>query len=350
MMAASRVPLAGPWVDFTAVGGASVLAYAWLAHASAIPESAIYGVAAALLWVGNWPHFAASTYRLYSDRSHFRRYPFTAVGWPFVVACLTVGAFLSPGSFAPWLVKAFLWWSPYHFSGQTVGISLLYAKRAGVAVKPWERRALSAFVLLTFLYPQLRGETRADGGSYYAIEYPTFGLPSWIATLAGVALAASALWIAMLLITRFRRGERSLPLWCWLPPVAQFVWFVLGNDVERYYPLVPFFHGLQYLLVAGVMQVRLREGAVPSPRPAGFAARELGKWMARNVALSAVLFVALPGIVTWSTGHGAAFAAGILGVAVQLHHFLVDGVVWKLRDPAVSVPLTGGAVPSARAA
>jgi hypothetical protein len=31
--------------------------------------------------------------------------------------------------------------------------------------------------------------------------------------------------------------------------------------------------------------------------------------------------------------------AGILAAAVNIHHFLVDGVIWKLRDSATSSAL-----------
>jgi hypothetical protein len=31
--------------------------------------------------------------------------------------------------------------------------------------------------------------------------------------------------------------------------------------------------------------------------------------------------------------------AGILAAAVNIHHFFVDGVIWKLRDPATSSAL-----------
>lgn len=345
-MPVSRVPLVHPLVDFLVVGGLSILAYVWLGFFSSIPEKTMYGVAAVLLWVGNWPHFAASAYRLYAEREPVKRYPFTALALPVLVSMAAIAAFLWPKAWAPWLVKGFLWWSPYHFSGQTVGISLLYAKRAGVTVTAVERRVLSAFVLGTFLFPQISGEATKAGGTYYGIEYPTFGLPKLVGQATGLALALSALFLAYLIYRRWKDGESPLPLWCWLPPLTQFIWFVPGGHVERYYTLVPFFHGAQYLLVAGVMQARLRQARV-GERSTKFTVKAIAKWFSINVAVGGLLFVALPGIVTWQTGRTAAFCAGILGIAVQIHHFFVDGVVWKLRDPRVAAPLTSSAQPLA---
>jgi hypothetical protein len=40
-----------------------------------------------------------------------------------------------------------------------------------------------------------------------------------------------------------------------------------------------------------------------------------------------------------STGASAAFVTGVILSAVQIHHFFVDGVIWKLKSPAVSSPL-----------
>jgi len=45
-----------------------------------------------------------------------------------------------------------------------------------------------------------------------------------------------------------------------------------------------------------------------------------------------------------------ALATGVLTAAVQIHHFFVDGVIWKLRNPRVANPLTVGWAPMVGAA
>ncbi|MEZ4749073.1 MAG: hypothetical protein R3B54_00185 [Bdellovibrionota bacterium] len=47
-----------------------------------------------------------------------------------------------------------------------------------------------------------------------------------------------------------------------------------------------------------------------------------------------------PIFCTWF-GFPLDFATGVAIAGVQIHHFFVDGVIWKLRNPAVAAPLMG---------
>jgi hypothetical protein len=57
------------------------------------------------------------------------------------------------------------------------------------------------------------------------------------------------------------------------------------------------------------------------------------------VAVGAFLFWMLPHTLASSTGLGFQIAAPIVLAGVQIHHFFVDGVIWKLKNPKVSSPL-----------
>ncbi|TDI37111.1 MAG: hypothetical protein E2P02_23420 [Acidobacteria bacterium] len=103
----------------------------------------IYATSAALLVVVNWPHFSATCFRLYHSRANVAQYPMTVLAVPFIILAGVWASFVEPDAVAPYFVKLYLIWSPYHFSGQTLGISLLYARRAGVRFAPWERFTLA---------------------------------------------------------------------------------------------------------------------------------------------------------------------------------------------------------------
>ena len=53
----------------------------------------------------------------------------------------------------------------------------------------------------------------------------------------------------------------------------------------------------------------------------------------------AVLFWALPRLLVEASGLPLSTVEGIAIAGVQIHHFFVDGVIWKLRDARVSAPL-----------
>ena len=52
-----------------------------------------------------------------------------------------------------------------------------------------------------------------------------------------------------------------------------------------------------------------------------------------------MLFAILPALFMKVPAFDAAVVVGVVYVAIQLHHFFVDGVIWKLRNPRNASPL-----------
>lgn len=310
-----------------------------------------------LMWVVNWPHFSATIFRLFRSRENAREFPVTAFLVPVVVGAGAMGALASPSVIAPFFVKLFLVWSPYHFSGQTVGVSLIYARRAGLRLEPWQRLALSAFIFGTYATSTLSSEVSVAGSSYYGIEYPGLGVPPWLAQAAQAVMYGAALVFAAFAVRWTARNRRVFPPMVLLPAVTQYVWFIAGASMHPFYIFVPLFHSLQYLPIAWAMQMGERVAEIPRAPTRAFFARETVKWLAVNLAGGAVLFWGLPHLAA-ALGVPLSFATGVLIAGVQIHHFFVDGVIWKLRNRKVASPLTanvgaylrGRETPPARAA
>ena len=124
-----------------------------------------------------------------------------------------------------------------------------------------------------------------------------------------------------------------------LPVVTQFVWFVPGADYPEFRTFVPALHGLQYLFIAWSMQLKEkmdREKITPSPQ---YVVGESLRWGVLNVVGGVLLFLLLPYATALAVGVGIGLAEAIVTAAVQLHHFFVDGVIWKLKRQTVVSPL-----------
>src|SRR5262249_17194862 len=182
-----------------------------------------------LTWLCNWPHFSASSYRLYHSRDNIRQYPVTALVIPWVVLAGVVASFASPALIAPYFVKLFRIWSPYHFSGQTLGVSLIYARRSGWKVSPWQRFTLSSFIYGTFLVGTIRAEVSTTGADFFGIPDHGLGLPVWLAQLAELWMYAAGGAFLVLAARWCVRNNRPLPAIVLLPAVTQFVWFGLAH-------------------------------------------------------------------------------------------------------------------------
>jgi len=349
-------------VDFLLIGGASlVLYFICLYDKSFASSSRLASLSLALVWVCNYPHFASTNYRLYRTRSNVRQYPMTATLVPLLLLAVVVASYASPHAVAPLFVKLYLIWSPYHFSAQTLGITLIYARRAGFDVRPWERKAIAGFIFLTFAqgsaYAELAG---VKPQPFYAVTYPVLGLHEWLPHLLRDAMWVCLVAFGVMMLWRAVHDRQIIPWIVLLPAAAQAVWFVPrgGLYLVSFNYMVPFFHSLQYLLIAWSVQMKESQdeaGSAPSWR---FVGVESLRWAAICGAGGVVLFWALPHI-GGHFGQPLGFSIAVVFAAVQVHHFFVDGVIWKLKNPRVQSPTmttlrkltgsTGGGAPPAPA-
>lgn len=342
-----------PWVDGLCAGGLSILVFAVFAMAMVSPWSSTTGhtlfnatmLAGFLQWIINWPHFSATSYRLLRVPENRQEFPLTTYVIPVVVGAGVVASLSWPMLVAPYFIKLFMLWSPYHFTAQSLGLSLLYARRAGYHISTNERRALAVFLYGTFLASTASAEISTSPRSYYGIIYPGLGLPWQLMIALSIVMYAGGYYFVRSAHDRYLRTGERLPIILPIVAVAQYIWFIVGGLSPAFYVFVPAFHSLQYLLVAWVMELKENQsGRTP--------ARITAVWSTVNLLGGAGLFWVLPRACQ-SFGVPLDLATAVLVAGVQIHHFFVDGVIWKLRNPRVANPLTVGwplAAPAAQTA
>jgi hypothetical protein len=326
-------------VDSLCMGGLALVAFVLIRifHSGARTDAVIY-IAATLSWIVNWPHFSATSYRLYQSAENVRQYFITATVIPVFMVLVVAAAFFSPDGLAPNLVKVFTIWSPYHFSGQTLGITLIYARRAGFQIQKWERLALSGFIYGTFLFQSTRAETGGGTASFYSISYPLFDIPTWIPSIMEIVMYGFGALLVALAVKQLRKSALPVPWIVFLPATTQYIWFVYGSGLAAFQEFVPFFHSLQYILIAWSMELQVQAEKRPVTNPARFLVHRTMNWGAANFAGGAVLFYLLPLLFT-RFGFELGFSTGVILSGVQIHHFFVDGVIWKLKRKTVASPL-----------
>jgi hypothetical protein len=354
-------------VDFLWVGGASLvtLAVLWCSgftrevQLDSSKDNAHWLVLASwyLMWVVNWPHFAASSYRLYHTKTNIRQYPMTALVVPWVILALAIASFYSPAVIAPLFVKLFQVWSPYHFSGQTLGITLIYARRAGLKINGYERLALSSFIYGTFISMSILSEFGTGLISFWGVSYPRFGLPEWgrgyfaatgvlsqpfLALIPIVIMAAGGVaFLVMMIRRRVILGQR-VPLILFMPAITQYVWFIFSAGWTSFNQFVPFFHSLQYMMIAWSMQMKEAMDSRGERPGLNFLTRETARWGGLILVGGLLLFHERFGLPAWGAklfNVSIEVSLAIVLSAIQIHHFFVDGVIWKLKSTAVSSPL-----------
>jgi hypothetical protein len=327
-----------PWLDAAVLGGLSIVFFVVLRlffDGTARPTGIVQAAATLSIFV-NYPHFSATLYRLYQSPDNIRQFPVTAFGVPALIVAAVVASLWQPVWVAPYFLMLFLFWSPFHYSGQTIGITMLYARRGSFEIGRWQRLALSTFVYSTFLV----SFTHAHITSMvrYGVTIPLVKIPDWFDAISIAVMCAGALGFLYFVYTWSRANRRIPPAIILLPAFTQFVWFFPGTQSKMFYEFVPVFHSLQYMYIAWAMQIGLRVGQPQGARPGGSVLKESVRWGVSNYVGGMLLFIALPWMVYW-VDLPLITSAGIVIAAVNIHHFFVDGVIWKIRNVGAASPL-----------
>jgi hypothetical protein len=283
------------------------------------------------------PHYAATYRRAYASAEIVRDHAVVTLLVPIALVAGAALAIRSPRAFAPFYFLAYVAWSGYHYSGQSLGLAMLFPLRQRARLDAREKRLLSLPLYVSWIASLvgLVGAGAAARNPAYQIVRDTFApvsLPRWTIAALLVPLLASLGGVAV--VARERRG-RGQPL----PPAtygviaAQVLWFGCGLFFPFFsVALVPLFHSLQYLALTGWHFTR--------------SARSLGAFAGYLVVVFALGLVINPGLVvlfaprTGSPEEIATATAAVIS-AINLHHFLLDGRIWRMRNAKVAQALTG---------
>jgi Tfp pilus assembly protein PilF len=339
-----------PWIDLTVGCGAwsAPLLLAGFYFANSYQRGwtvAFYFLAL----LSNYPHFMATVYRAYHTRDQFEKYRVYTVHVALLLAVAGVVAHVWYG-LLPWIFTLYICWSPWHYSGQNFGLMMIFARRAGVAPTEGERRALRLSFIASYVLLMLSFHTGASGDALIlslelAAKFTVparAGLALFFVGASGWALASlarrsnfrSVLPVVMLTVTQF--------LWFLLPAVIE---FASGREVPqtRYSSgLLAVLHSTQYLWITSYYQKK-------EARAAGDSGWSLSRYLVTLIAGGIALFIPGPWIV--SRVFHADFAASFLTFTalVNIHHFILDGAIWKLRDSRIAAMLLDGKQKSAEA-
>ena len=345
--------LISPVADFLLTGGGSLLVLgAFLAF---VPRDegalrAVGVVGSALLFLVNYPHFAHSYQLLYVRFRERLRAPecsarlrlrILAVG--VAVPVLIAAYFLFCVSFAGqrWLgytLNAMFLLAAWHFARQGYGVLVVLSARKGALLSSGEALLFKLNVHLAWVFAWLLTNRAVTEESRYGVAYRTLACPNWLLWLSGLACAATTLLVLAVLAGRLWKRRPALSsngLIAYFGTL--YLWLILCDLHPAFLPLVPMFHGLQYLPFVW----RRRLGEIRQESAAGrttvflFARFELV-----GLALGMLLFAGLPALIDSvvdydQTSWGPALPFFLFATLVNIHHYFIDNVIWRAEYPSV---------------
>jgi tetratricopeptide (TPR) repeat protein len=287
----------------------------------------------------NYPHFMATVYRAYHTHSEFAKYRIFTVHVALLLALAGVLAHLWY-PLLPWIFTLYICWSPWHYTGQNFGLLMMFARRGGLSPTSTERRALHLSFLASYILLMLSFHTGPSGDPLVLSLDLTANFTLRARAILALLFVACSGWA---LVSLARRSSLHAIVAPFTLAVTQFLWFLLPALIElasgreipqtRYSSgILAVLHSTQYLWIASYYQAR-------EAHAAGDTGWTFSRYLATLVAGGIALFVPGPWIV--SRVFHADFAASFLTFTalVNIHHFILDGALWKLRDSRVATLL-----------
>lgn len=284
-------------------------------------------------WLINYPHYTATYHRAYRSMGEVKRHPIVAIWLPAIMLALLAATFVFPSALGGWYCKAYFLTVAYHYAGQSYGISLIFCRRAGIDVNKFFRVCLGLPIYSSAILYIIGDELMVHRNSFLGIEMPMFHYPFWSYLLAyfGVAIGC-VVYIAM---TVYQRSiSEKVPLVVHIIVLAQLIWFTVGMRLELFLLLVPTLHCLQYLLITTYVRFKEESGEGKlSAKSANqfFKTGQFWKYYGLLITGGLLLFIGIPYLISFLKLATFQFGNAIIYSFVNLHHFLLDGEIWKLR-------------------
>ena len=222
----------------------------------------------------------------------------------------------------------------WHYTKQVFGCMMVYAHYDAYPMTRTQREltrwALLSIWGMNFIHHNIGGDfTEFEGFSYSSLDMPDVAAPISLAVVGlGFSLVLYKVFYANYAATGQRPGLNMLA-----PFLALYVWWLpQTRQYEFYFLLVPLFHSLQYLAFVYKMEdARLRAQPHREIRVTTIIAGVvIAGWLA---------FEYVPNTIDTRFGTFDAlgmfffFTAAML--FINIHHYFIDNVIWRFKDPKV---------------
>lgn len=342
--AASAQPVGyilSPRIDFWMMGGASIvvmcllLAYvAWHGVSGTPDKAALLGNMILFQVIINWPHFMGAYSLLYRPAENIKKYKFAALYVPIVLIGVVLFSVLigdhsswsrisvnQDVAYLFWLVAAF--YLAWHYTGQAWGMIATFSRLSSLELTPRERLIVRMGLRSLLVWHVVWGAQ--DLPARWLAGADAY-IPMLLQAMNGVCCVAFIAGLAVWLKAGRRVGAvpdaRILASW-----LSVYLWYLVLYFMPEAFPAVQFSHALQYL--AFPLRVELnRAGAAAKTKSFFWSAR----YFAFLIGSGAIVFY-LPETVS-NLSDKYTFAV-MIASAVSIHHYFVDGCIWRIGNPDV---------------
>jgi hypothetical protein len=283
-------------------------------------------------WFLGYHHVIATMTRVLFDVESLREYKILVTWVPLGVLAGTVAMYNLIG---PWAVSTtYLHWQWFHYTRQSYGIAEAYRRKAD---PQWVGdRALTTWALYLLPLLGLMYRSFQQPSKFLGLDVKMAPVPGpLVAAVAALTLLSIVLW-ARVQVRAWLAGRLQTPFVLYM--LSHFVIFAVGYlaipTINEGWLVLNIWHNAQYILFVWMYNNRRFQDRID---PAHHFLSMLSQ--RKNVVWYGAFFVSLSSIVYYAVDRvlNAVSAPDWLPLSIlvyatiNFHHYVVDGVVWRLR-------------------
>jgi hypothetical protein len=277
--------------------------------------------------LANSAHFAASTVRLYTKPGAYKALPFLTMIFPLVTIGVLMLFVFQSDRIGHQLTALYLTWSPYHYAAQAYGLAVMYSYRSGCLLGARDKKLLWWVSMLPFIYtfffgPGVGMEWVFSSAWYEATQDHLALVQTVQMAIMGLAFVAPV----ALLIKVWYSKSGPMPLISMLAVVTNGVWFFVLAPRQAFV-WATIFHSIQYLVIVVIFHLK-DQLSLPENRH-GWAFHTFC-FYGMCLLLGYALFQCVP-LAYVLAGFSRAESFLLVVATINLHHFIVDGYIWRLK-------------------
>jgi hypothetical protein len=279
------------------------------------------------VWLLGYHHVISTWTRIACDRESFRTHRHLVLGLPPLVILGTFALGLGLGMWA--IATLYLYWQWFHYTRQSWGVARIYQRKAGVRLVDndvLERIAFYAVPVWGILH-----RSHQAPETFLGAELALLPVPALLVDLAAVVAAVAVAGWAVRILDALRRGELPVAYALYVTShlLIFFVGYVAIGDIDHGWLVINVWHNAQYILFVWLFNAkRFADG----PDPAAPMLSRLSQphnaplYLAACVGVSTLLYLSIDAAV------GSMAIAVVIYQALNFHHYIVDGRIWKVRS------------------
>jgi hypothetical protein len=252
--------------------------------------------------------------------------PFLTMVFPLVALGILTLCISQAGRLGTHLQALYLTWSPYHYAAQAYGLAVMYAYRSGCRLAPVDKKYLWWVSMTPFFYNFFSGRKI---GLNWVVPTSILSLPQVAGVLQGWQMVLAVLsFVApvLLFVKVWRSGNGPLPLISLMLIVANGIWWLVLNEVDASI-WATIFHGIQYLAIVIIFHVKDQMSRGDNRHGVLY---HTASFYGMSLILGYALFHSLP-LAYVSAGFGTVESMLLVVAAINIHHFIVDAYIWRLK-------------------